>query len=149
MDGLEMSGEGTRTRASAPQELAELALGGRIPSTSFRTGSIRPTRTRDDLRALLLYDEGGFAGGFFFAVGAGDVAEGRGLRIRRAEIGERAFALGIRVASAANNRRLGGHGMGLSMQRVAGRLDDLRLVGEHGDSDLSEGGGGAENDEDG
>lgn len=100
------------------------------------------------LRALLFYDEGGFAGSSFFAVGAGDIAEGRGLGLGRVEIRKWALALSNGVASAADNRRLGGKSMGLGMERVAGRLDDLRLVGQHGYADLSKRGGGAQNKDD-
>lgn len=100
------------------------------------------------LRALLFNHELGLVGGgFFFAVGAGDVTEGRGRRVGRVEVGKWALTVGNRVVSAADDRYLGGHGMGLGMEWVAGRFNDLRLVGEHGDSDLSESGGGAENDE--
>jgi hypothetical protein len=37
--------------------------------------------------------------------------------------------------------------MQICMLRMAGWLDYLRLVGEHGDADLSEGGGGAKNEQ--
>ena len=100
----------------------------------------------EKLGALFFEDQFGLAGGlFFFAVGAGYVTEGRGRGIGRTKLPERAFALGVSVGSAADQRSLAGHGMLLGVQGVAGRLDNLRLVGKNGDSGLSEGGRGTKN----
>lgn len=84
--------------------------------------------SRFRLRALFFEDEFGFFGGLlFFAIGAGDIAEGRG-HGDGTELPERALALSVGVASAADERALGGHGVRLGMQRMAGRLNYLRLV---------------------
>jgi hypothetical protein len=126
--------------------LQKVPRGARRPGQRPGPGTNIGRQNQSGLRALFFYDQRGFPGGFFFAVGAGDVAEGRGIGLSRVEIGKWALTLGNSVVSAADNRRLGGERMRLGMERVAGRLDDLRLVGQHGDADLSEGGGGAENE---
>ena len=88
----------------------------------------------------------GFLGSqLFLAIGAGHVAERRRLRIRRTKLPQRALTLGVGVGRGptADQRPLTGHVPVLGMKRMVGKQKNLRLVGEHGDSGLSEGSGGA------
>src|SRR5580698_10134171 len=124
---------------------AERAPGGGLRRESSDE-SVTGRTCYNGLGTLFFQDQFGLAGGlFFFAVGAGYVTEGRGRGIGRTELPERAFALGVSVGSAADQRSFAGQGMLLRVQGVAERLDDLRLVGKNGDSGLSEGGRGTKN----
>ena len=97
---------------------------------------------------MFFEDDSGFFGvEFFFAEGAGGVAERNRLG-DRAELPERAFALGVGVGvgPGADQRLFGGQAMLGGVLGVLGHLDGLYLGGD-GSSDLSERGGSAEKEE--
>ena len=85
-----------------------------------------------------------FGGEFFFADGAGDVAE-RDRFGNGAELPERAFTLGVGVGVgvSADERLFGGEAVLGGMFGVFGHPDGLCLGG-HGSGNLAERGGGAE-----
>src|SRR5579863_6956307 len=136
-----------RVTGELRQAMASLGLGRRAGArrgSGVRAGT---ETSRGRLGALLIEDDLGLLGGqFFFAVGAGHVAERRGRRKSGTELPERAFALGVGVsaASAADQGMLLGHIVLFGVGGMLGHLHWLCLAGD-GSANLSKGGGGAEN----